>query len=53
MWYYAVAFLALAAIAEALGLGGVPVRSLQFANTLFTVLLLGYIILEYTRFIRR
>jgi uncharacterized membrane protein YtjA (UPF0391 family) len=53
MWYYAVAFLALAAVAEALGLGGVPARSLQIANTLFTVLLLGYIVLEFRRFIRR
>jgi uncharacterized membrane protein YtjA (UPF0391 family) len=53
MWYYAVAFIALAAIAEALGLGGVPVKSLQVANMLFTVLLLGYIVLEFNRFIRR
>jgi uncharacterized membrane protein YtjA (UPF0391 family) len=53
MWYYAVAFLALAAIAEALGLGGVPARSLEIANALFTMLLLGFIALEFKRFIGR
>jgi len=51
VWIYIAAAIALAGIAEILGLGGVPVRALTLANSLFTLLLFGLIVVVLSRFV--
>jgi uncharacterized membrane protein YtjA (UPF0391 family) len=53
MWYYAAAFLALAALAEVLGLGGIPQKAVEIENILFTGLLLAFIAIVVRRLGRR
>ena len=49
MWSHAAIIVALAVTAEALGLGGVPIRALTLANNMFTLLLVGLIVVMLTR----
>ena len=53
MWGYAVAMFAIAVIAEAAGLGGVPRAALTLENILFIVLVLVFAACALKRFIRR
>ena len=53
MWYYAAAIFALALIAEAVGLGGVPAPAVTLENTLFVVLVLAALAIALKRFTRR
>jgi uncharacterized membrane protein YtjA (UPF0391 family) len=53
MWCYAAALFAIAAIAEVLGLGGIPAKAVETENTLFVVLLLTFILIVLRRFVRR
>ncbi len=53
MWCYAVAMFALAMIAEAAGLGGMPRAALTFENGLFIVLVLVFAASALARFVRR
>jgi uncharacterized membrane protein YtjA (UPF0391 family) len=53
MWGYAVAMFAIAVIAEAAGLGGVPSSGITFENILFIVLVLIFAGSALKRFVRR
>ena len=53
MWGYAAAMFAIALIAEAAGLGGVPRAALSLENILFIVLVLIFAASVLTRFVRR
>jgi uncharacterized membrane protein YtjA (UPF0391 family) len=51
--YYAAALLLIAITAEAVGLGGIPAREVEFENILFVVLLLTFVVMICKRFARR
>lgn len=53
MWYYAVALLGIAVLAEMLGLGGIPAPAVETENILFIVLLFTFIAMVVRRFGRR
>jgi uncharacterized membrane protein YtjA (UPF0391 family) len=52
MWIYAVALFGIAVTAEAVGLGGVPAKTLEIVNILFIVLLLAFVVTAFRKFSR-
>ena len=53
MWCYAAAIVAIAVIAEALGLGGVPAPAVEIENVLFIALILAFTAMALRKSVRR
>ena len=45
MWCYTAALFAIVAIAEALGLGGIPAQGVEIENGLFIALLAAFVVM--------
>jgi uncharacterized membrane protein YtjA (UPF0391 family) len=52
MWCYAAAIIPAVAIAEMLGLGGVPEQAVALENVLFIVLLLAFMVAAFRTSVR-
>ena len=52
MWSYAAALFGIAITAEAVGLGGIPAKTLVVENILFIALLLALMVAAFKRFTR-
>lgn len=53
MFYHVAALLGIVAIAEVLGLGGIPAKAVETENIVFMVLLLAFFVTAFKGIVRR
>lgn len=53
MWCYAAALIGIAVLAEIVGLGGTPAKTVEIENMLFIGLLLAFVVTAFKGFVRR